>query len=72
MEPIAPRLLPWFHANKRLLPERQKPSILFKPGQQRLGDGAHQKPPQVRGNGMTSRMLGMPVTYINRRSKPRP
>ena len=26
MEPIAPRLLPWFHANKRLLPFRQEPS----------------------------------------------
>ena len=26
MEPIAPRLLPWFHANKRLLPFRQDPS----------------------------------------------
>ena len=26
MEPIAPRLLPWFQANKRLLPFRQEPS----------------------------------------------
>ena len=25
-----------------------------------------------RGKAMTSRMLGMPVTYISRRSKPRP
>ena len=31
-----------------------------------------QKPPQVRGKGSTSRMLGMPVRYITRRSKPRP
>ena len=31
-----------------------------------------QKPPAVRGNGSTSRMLGMPVRYMIRRSKPRP
>ena len=57
---------------RRLLPERQEPLVCVKPLQQRCGNGLHQKPPQVRGKGMTSRMLGMPVTYISRRSKPRP
>ena len=57
---------------RRLLPERQEPFVCVEPLQQRCGNGLHQKPPQVRGKGMTSRMLGMPVTYISRRSKPRP
>ena len=57
---------------RRLLPEGQEPFVGFKPRQQQGRDALHQKPPQVRGKGRTSRMLGMPVTYMSRRSKPRP
>ena len=57
---------------RRVLPKRQDPTILFKPWQQFFRDAQHQKPPQVRGKGSTSRMLAMPVTYMIRRSKPRP